>query len=70
MEQTKVEKQRQREVEKLKNKEARSAKIIEDSKVRIEAKRSKGHFNVEKKADKFRSTNTMPTKCFGMCVDK
>ncbi|TQE03925.1 hypothetical protein C1H46_010452 [Malus baccata] len=67
---TKVEKHRHRELEKLKNKEAHSAKIIEDSKVRIEAKRNKGHLNVEKKADKFRNANTLPTKCFGMCVDE
>ncbi|RXH95052.1 hypothetical protein DVH24_024736 [Malus domestica] len=65
---TKVEKHRHRELEKLKNKEAHSAKIIEDSKVRIEAKRNKGHLNVEKKADKFRNANTLPTKCFGMCL--
>ncbi|KAL6291491.1 hypothetical protein ACE6H2_009001 [Prunus campanulata] len=67
---TKVEKLRHEELEKMKNKEAHSIKVTEDTKVKIEAKRTYGLQKVEKKAEKFRGSNSLPTKCFGVCVDE
>ncbi|CAK9318273.1 unnamed protein product [Citrullus colocynthis] len=64
-----LEKLRLKEMEKVKNKEAETNKAVESKKASIEAKREQQKQRVEEKAAKHRSTNTIPTKCFGICND-
>lgn len=60
---------KQREIERIKNEEATSKKKFDERTVGIEAKREQNKHKIDHMAQKFRSTGTLPKKCFGFCSD-
>ncbi|CAK7337279.1 unnamed protein product [Dovyalis caffra] len=65
----KLEKIRQEEYEKLKNKEAHVQEAVEKKKAAIDARFQKKTLQITEKANKYRSTGKLPKKCFGICSD-
>ncbi|KAL9335777.1 hypothetical protein Peur_072958 [Populus x canadensis] len=60
---------RQHKHEKIKNEEAQIQKAMEQKKAAIDAQNQKKVLEITEKADKHRSNNTLPMKCFGICTD-
>eukprot|EP00258_Populus_trichocarpa_P022007 XP_024438026.1 uncharacterized protein LOC7484383 isoform X1 [Populus trichocarpa] len=60
---------RQHKHEKIKNEEAQIQKAMEQKKAAIDAQNQKKVLEITEKADKHRSNNTLPMKCFGICAD-
>ncbi|XP_024438028.2 transmembrane ascorbate ferrireductase 1 isoform X4 [Populus trichocarpa] len=67
--QAELESIRQHKHEKIKNEEAQIQKAMEQKKAAIDAQNQKKVLEITEKADKHRSNNTLPMKCFGICTD-
>lgn len=67
--QTKAERFKQLELEKLKNEEALAKKAVGQKKAAIQAQRETEKLKLGEKASKHRSAKTLPKKCFGLCEE-